>query len=90
MTMGFLIFYKYKPMTTGEARRAAEEWEKFKAKNEAGKVISEYDHAYGTEWNGFFLVETEDMASFEDFWKEFRNSTRWYVESTQAIIGRKR
>ncbi len=90
MTMGFLVFYKYKPMTTEEARRAGEEWKDFKAKNKTAEIIREYDHAYGTEWNGFFLVETEDMASFENFWREFRDSTRWYIESLQAIIGKKR
>lgn len=89
--MGFLVFYRYKPMTKEEAKRSSDEWDEFKKESTNGaKITGEYDHAHGTDWNGFFIVESEDMETFQEFWEKCRDATRWYIESMEVVIGFKR
>lgn len=78
-------------MTAAEEEKAKEEWVAFKKSLPKGvKILSEHDHAFGTEWSGFLFVEARSIDAFQDFWRFFRDTTRWYVERSQAIIGVKR
>ena len=91
MVWGAVIFFKYRTMTDAEVNKARKEWEDFKKALPRGvKIIAEYDHAHGTDWNGFLLVEARTMDAFQEFWESFRDLTRWYVDRTHAIIGVKR
>ena len=91
MVLGVLVFFRYKPMSKDELSKAGEGWEKFKKKLPRGvSIVAEYDHAFGTDWNGFFLVEAKSMDAFQRFWGKFRDETRWYVERVQSVIGVKR
>lgn len=86
-----MIFFKYRTMTEAEVTKAKKEWENFKKNLPRGvKIVSEYDHAHGTDWNGFFLVDARTMDAFHEFWEAFRDLTRWYVDRAQAVIGTKR
>lgn len=88
---GAVIFFRYRTMTDAEVNRAKKEWEEFKKALPRGvRIVAEYDHAHGTDWNGFFIVEARTMDLFQQFWETFRDLTRWYVERTQAVIGVRR
>jgi hypothetical protein len=91
MGTAFLVFYKYKSMTNEEAERAAKEWHDLKSSlPDDVELIGEYDHAWGTEYNGFLIFEAEKSDSFLDWWATFKNSIRWYVEKTYTITARRR
>jgi hypothetical protein len=78
-------------MTKEEANKASHEWRELKSGLPADvELIGEYDHAWGTEYNGFLLFEAEKADSFLDWWTTFKNSIRWYVEKTYTITARKR
>lgn len=79
-------------MTDAEVSKAKKEWDDFKKGGlpKGVRIVAEYDHAHGTDWNGFMLVEARTMDAFQQFWETFRDLTRWYVDRTQAIIGMKR
>ena len=91
MTYGFVIFYRFKLMTKEEAKKAKTFWKDIPKDNwpKNLRVVGDYSYAWGSEWNGFFLVETEKVEMFFEFWPLFRNMTRWYIENTRTIIGRK-
>lgn len=85
------MFYRYKAMTKEEAKKAAQEWREIKNDLPGDvELIGEYDHAWGTEYNGFLLFEAEKADSFLDWWSTFKNGIRWYVEKTYTITARKR
>lgn len=54
------------------------------------RLLGDYRHAWGSEWNGFLLLESENPQAFFEFWPFFRDKTRWYVENTRTVIGLKR
>ena len=54
------------------------------------RIIGDYRFAWGTEWNGFLVLETDNPELFFNFWPRFRNKTRWYVDNTKTVIGLKR
>ncbi len=91
MAATFLVFFKYKSMNKEDAQRAAGQWREMKGTLPTDvELIAEYDHAWGTEYNGFLLFEAEKADSFLDWWSTFKDSIRWYVEKTYTITARKR
>lgn len=92
MTYSFVVFYRFMKMTPEEAGKAKEFWSEFSNKNwpEELVIIGDYRYAWGTEWNGYLLLETENPQLFFDFWPRFRDKTRWYIDNTRTVIGQKR
>jgi hypothetical protein len=91
MGTAFLVFYKYKSMTKEEAEKAAKEWHELKSGlPEDVELIGEYNHAWGTEYNGFLIFEAEKSDSFLNWWSTFKSSIRWYVDKTYTITARRR
>lgn len=87
----FLVFYKYRSMSKEEAQKSNQEWRELKNSLPGDvELIGEYNHAWGTEYNGFLLFETDKADSFLDWWSTFKDSIRWYVEKTYTITARKR
>jgi hypothetical protein len=86
MTLAFVVFYKIKKLSNQEADDAKRDWKEFKAKVPEGlKIVSEYDHAWGTNYNGIIIIEAEKMEIFINWWTTFRDFTRWYVTETKTI-----
>lgn len=80
MAATFLVFYKYRPLSKEEAERAAEEWRELtKSLPQSIELIGEYNHAWGTEYNGFLLFDADTADSFLDWWSSFKANIRWYV-----------
>lgn len=91
MTYAFLVFYQFKTMSADETKRATAGWQGLKKHLPQGvRLAGEYDHAWGTEYNGFLLFEAEDSDSFLDWWSSFRDKVRWYVTKTHTVVSRKR
>ena len=91
MAATFLVFYKYRSMEKEESQKAATEWRDLKKSlPETVELIGEYNHAWGTEYNGFLLFEAENSDQFLDWWSTFKDKIRWYVEKTYTITARKR
>ena len=91
LTYAFIVFYRYRTMSMEEAEKAREFWTDF-LKGEWPsdvRIVGNYKYAWGTEWNGFLLIETESAHTFFEFWPKFRDKTRWYVDNTRTIIGQK-
>ncbi len=90
MTYGFLVFYKFKQLNEEEEKKARNFWKEFR-NNLPGniKLVGEYKHAWGTQWNGYLVLEAETMNDFIKFWPIFRDKTRWYVQATETIISTK-
>lgn len=89
LALGFIILYRLKELTADQVRMAKERWETFKAEMwpEEVKLLGEYDHAYGSDYNGFLIVEAPTFEKFQEFYKKFRDYTRWYVKGTRTIVG---
>ena len=80
----FLVFYRFKAMSKEQKEKAENEWGQLKNSLPSGiELVGEYIHAWGTEYNGFLLFESESSDSFKD-------SIRWYVEETNTIVARRR
>jgi hypothetical protein len=77
----FLVFYRFKTMSNDDAQKANIEWH---------ELVGEYDHAWGTEYNGFLLFEADSSDSFLDWWSSFKDKVRWYIEQTHTITARRR
>ena len=92
MTYGFIVFYRFQLMTPEQAGKAKEFWDEFGKGSwpEHLKLIGDYKHAWGSDWSGFLLIETDDPQSFFKFWPIFRDKTRWYIENTRTIVAIKR
>ncbi len=87
----FLVFYKFRPMSSEERDRANNEWNKLKNTLPQGiELIGEYNHAWGTEYNGFLMFQSETSDSFFEWWKGFKDTIRWYVDKTHTIIARRK
>jgi len=92
MTFAFLVYYRFTKMTPEQAAKAKEFWSDF-SKNDWPKdlrIIGDYRYAWGTEWNGFLVLESESPEYFFTFWPRFREKTRWYIDNTKTVIGQKR
>ncbi len=90
-TYVFLIFYKLKQLTDEEEERARREWEDIMEEwPPEVRLIGVYDHAWGTDYNGLIIMESESMDAFTRFWKWFRDKIRWYVPETKTVIALKR
>ncbi|UCE09511.1 MAG: hypothetical protein JSW61_11145 [Candidatus Thorarchaeota archaeon] len=92
MTYAFCVFYRLRLLTQEEKDKARETWDTFSSQEwpEDLTLVGDYSYAWGTEWNGFLLIETPNPESFFSFWPKFRDRNRWYVENTRTIIGKKR
>ncbi len=87
----FLVFYQFKAMSDEEANKAKEEWESLKKNLPVGlELAGEYDHAWGTEYNGFLIFHATDADIFLNWWPTFKDSIRWYVTKTHTITAKKR
>lgn len=90
LIFAFLIFYRVRPLTEADKKKAATGWEAFKKKlSKDVAIVSEYAHIWGTTYNGMILVESRDLSAFHDFWHRFRETTRWYVPETKTYIAQK-
>ena len=91
MVATMLVFYRFKSMSQEEKEKANKEWRNLKDGLPQGiELIGEYDHAWGTEYNGFLLFETETSDMFFDWWANFKDKVRWYVDQTHTIAARRR
>ena len=92
MTYGFIVFYRFQLMTPEQGSKAKEFWDEFGKGSwpQQLKLLGDYKHAWGSDWSGFLLIETEDPQSFFEFWPIFRDKTRWYIENTRTIVAIKR
>jgi hypothetical protein len=78
-------------MSKDDAQKANIECRDLKNSLPSGiELIGEYDHAWGTEYNGFLLFEAESSDSFLEWWSNFKDKVRWYVEKTHTITARRR
>jgi hypothetical protein len=91
MAATFLVFYRFKTMSPEETKKANEEWKDIKKSLPQGiELIGEYNHAWGTEYNGFLLFEAESSDDFMDWWAKFKDGIRWYVDHTHTITARRK
>ena len=91
MKTTFLVFYRFKTMSKDEAKKAGSGWHKLKNSLPSGvRLTGEYDHAWGTDYNGFLLFEAENSDAFLDWWSSFKDKIRWYVAKTHTITARRR
>ena len=87
----FLVFYRFKSMNSEEATNAKSEWNDLRKSLPPGiELAGEYDHAWGTEYNGFLLFESETSDAFLDWWSKFKDNVRWYIGQTHTIAARRR
>lgn len=87
----FLVFFKFRSMTLDEKEKSKNEWNELKNTLPQGiELIGEYGHAWGTEYNGFLLFQAETSDSFLDWWSDFKDSIRWYVDKTHTIAARRK
>jgi hypothetical protein len=92
VSYAFVVFYRFKVMSSEEAKKAKEFWINF-SKNEWPEditLVGDYRHAWGTDWNGFLFLETTNPEKFFAIWPRIRDKTRWFVENTRTIIGLRR
>ncbi len=74
-----------------EAAKAKSEWNDLRNNLPAGiEVAGEYNQAWGTEYNGFLLFESETSDAFLDWWSKFKDNIRWYIEQTHTIAANRR
>lgn len=89
MVLGFVILYRLEKLDPEKAKEARLKWKDF-VKNKWPpeiKLIGDYHHAFGSDFNGFLFVEAPDFNTFEKFYKIFRDYTRWYLAGTYTVIG---
>ena len=87
----FLVFYRFKTMHKDDVQKANTEWHELKNSLPSDiELVGEYDHAWGTEYNGFLLFEAESSDYFLEWWSNFKDKVRWYVEQTHTITARRR
>ena len=91
MAATFLVFYRFKTMSPEETKKANEQWKDIKKSLPQGiELIGEYNHAWGTEYNGFLLFEAESSDDFMDWLSKFKDGIRWYVDRTHTITARRK
>ena len=70
---------------------AKQEWEDIKnTLPDNIELIGEFNHAWGTEYNGFLMFQSETSDIFFEWWSGFKDKIRWYVEKTHTIVARRR
>lgn len=90
LIFAFLIFYRVRPLTEADKKKAKSDWEGFKKQIPKDvQIVGEYAHVWGTTYNGMILIESRDMTTFHDFWHRFRDTTRWYVPETKTYIAQR-
>ena len=90
MIFAFLIFYRVRPLSEADKKKATADWARFKKTlSKELAIVAEYAHIWGTTYNGMILVESRDLSTFHDFWHRFREATRWYVPETRTYIAQK-
>lgn len=90
LIFAFLIFYRVRPLTEADKKKATADWERFKKNlSKDVEIVAEYAHIWGTTYNGMITVESRDLSAFHDFWHRFREATRWYVPETRTYIAQK-
>ena len=78
-------------ITDDEKKRTEEIWNEIKKNMPSGiKLVSNNVHAFGSQYNGFFIVEFNNFDEFIKWWKGFKDRIRWYVVETRTYIGEKR
>ena len=91
MAATFLVFYRFKTMTPEETKKANEQWKDIKKSLPSGiELMGEYNHAWGTEYNGFLLFEADSSDDFMDWSAKFKDGIRWYVDHTHTITARRK
>jgi hypothetical protein len=76
-------------MSDQEAQKLSAEWNDLKKSLPSDvRLAGEYNHAWGTEYNGFLLFEADNTNSFLDWWSSFKDKIRWYVDQTHTIVAR--
>ncbi|MEX0567960.1 MAG: hypothetical protein Q6363_002230 [Candidatus Njordarchaeota archaeon] len=87
-----IVFYRYKELSEEEEEKVSSQWKNLKKEFDrfGVRIVSNNSHAFGTSWNGFLIIEAEDFDDYVKFWKWFKDKIRWYIESTQTIVGSKR
>jgi hypothetical protein len=92
MTYAFIVFYRFHLMDEEKAKKAKKFWTIFSKDDWPSdiKILGDYRHAWGSDWNGFLLIEVEEPERFFEFWPKFRDKTRFYLDNTRTIIGIKR
>lgn len=87
----FLVFYRFRPLDSEEKSIAKHKWDEIKSSLPKDiALIGEYDHAWGTEYNGFLMFQSNTSDQFFEWWSTFKDEIRWYVEKTHTIVARKR
>jgi hypothetical protein len=87
----FLVLYRFKAMSDQEAQKSSAEWNDLKKSLPSDvRLAGEYNHAWGTEYNGFLLFEANNSDSFLSWWSGFKDKIRWYVDQTHTIVARRR
>jgi len=87
----FLVFYRFRPLDSEEKSIAKHKWDEIKSTlPKEIELIGEYDHAWGTEYNGFLMFQSNTSDQFLEWWSTFKDEIRWYVEKTHTIVARKR
>lgn len=83
-----VVFFKYrKELTDEEAEEAREEWDEIVENPPNGSEISLIaDHAFGSNFNGFFVLKADNFEEFRDAWESIKDKIRWYTR-TRTIIG---
>ncbi|MFX1273312.1 MAG: hypothetical protein ACFFAX_16640 [Promethearchaeota archaeon] len=92
MTYAFIVFYRFQLMDEEKAKKARKFWTVYSKDDWPSdiKILGDYRHAWGSDWNGFLLLEVEKPERFFEFWPKFRDKTRFYLDNTRTIIGAKR
>ncbi len=73
MIFAFLIFYRVRPLTEADKKKATAGWEQFKKNlSKDVEIVAEYAHIWGTTYNGMITVESRDLSAFHDFCDNFR------------------
>lgn len=86
-----IVFFKYrKELSDEEIKRARMEWKEITEKTpEGSKIPLIADHAFGTNYNGFFILQSENFERFLSTWEKIKDKIRWYA-TTRTIIGTER
>jgi hypothetical protein len=65
MTSTMLVFYRFRSMNDQEKEKANKQWHELKNSLPAGiELLGEYDHAWGTEYNGFYYLKLKLAICF--------------------------
>lgn len=87
----FLVFYRLRPLDSEEKNISKHKWDEIKGSLPSEiELVGEYNHAWGTEYNGFLMFHSKTSDHFFEWWSTFKDEIRWYVEKTHTIAARSR